>query len=436
MNITKLQSLIKQFGNKTILVIGDIMLDQYLYGVVSRISPEVPVPILKKTHEKFVLGGASNVANNLSMLGAKVFLCGVTGNDRNREVILKLLKECNIDASLVLIEKTRATTVKQRLVSGNSHQLLRLDIEDVYNLEREYEKKVISIIQKKIEDIDGVIFSDYAKGFFSAGLTKSLIKIIKKYKKKIFAGIKPENKDFFKGVDLVKPNLKEAIEMTKVKDLYKAGEKLVKFYKSDIVITKGDQGLTVFEKNGGVCDIPTKKIKIIDITGAGDTALATLSLGLLCGLNLSEAGDLANRAAGVVVQKPGTATLTYEELASLLEHTKNIEETAIVPKIWGYEKWLENNQKYCCKLLSLNKGYQCSLHYHREKDEMFFLTQGHVRLEADGKVIHMRAGDFTRIKPGTKHRFRGIEDSIIIEVSTHHEEADSYRIEESRKVDE
>lgn len=433
-NNNKLRRVIREFKKKKILVIGDLMLDEYIYGEVTRISPEAPIPILKKTSEKFVPGGSSNVANNLSMLGAKVFVCGIIGNDYNGQVLLKLLKECNIDTSLVLIEKTRPTTIKQRLVSKNGHQLLRLDIEEIYNLEKEYEKKLINLIRKKIKDVDGVVFSDYAKGFFSAFLAKSLIKLAKKYKKRIFSDVKPENKAFFKGVDLVKPNAKEAMEMTGTKNLYKAGEKLIKFYKSDIVITRGDQGLTIFEKNGSIHDVPTKKIKIIDISGAGDTALATLSLGLLCDLNFSQAGVLTNKASGIVVQKPGTATLTSEELESSLQEYNNIEGIGTLPKVWGYEKWLENNKKYCCKLLSLNKGYQCSLHYHKEKDEMFFITQGHVRLELNGKVTHLRTGDFARIKPNTKHRFRGIEDSIIIEVSTYHKESDSYRIEESRKV--
>ena len=174
---------------------------------------------------------------------------------------------------------------------------------------------------------------------------------------------------------------------------------------------------------------------MFDVSGAGDTVLAALILGITCGLTLENASRVANNAGGLVVAKPGVATITREELSAFLGEEKHVELVEMVPKLWGYEKWLENNDKYCCKLLSLKKGYQCSLHKHKIKDEMFFIIQGHVRLEVGKKVMHMLPGSFVRITSGILHRFRGIEDSIIIEVSTHHEDSDSYRVEESMKVE-
>ena len=145
---------------------------------------------------------------------------------------------------------------------------------------------------------------------------------------------------------------------------------------------------------------------------------------------------LANEAGAIVVQKPGTATLSREELASTVEGKNHVESVKMIPKLWGYEQWIENNEKYCCKILALNKGYQCSLHYHKNKDETFLVTAGHVRLELGDEVMHLRPGSFVRVLPNTPHRFAGIEDSLITEISTHHEDSDSYRIEESRKMDE
>lgn len=167
-----------------------------------------------------------------------------------------------------------------------------------------------------------------------------------------------------------------------------------------------------------------------------DTATAVATLGLLAGLDLAAAGTLANVAASVVVQKPGTATLDTAELIAAAADDRYTHSVPHVPKVWGSEQWIENNDRYCCKLLNLKKGFQCSLHYHKVKDEMFLVRSGRVRLELGGETLELREGNFVRVPPETKHRFTGLEDSVIIEISTHHDEADSYRIEPSRQVSE
>lgn len=425
---------INKFSKIKVLVVGDVMLDHYVFGEVERISPEAPIPILKKNDEKFVPGGAGNVASNLASLGVKVSIAGIVGNDYIKDFLKKIFKEKKINSNALYTRKNKPSILKERLVAKNQ-QLLRVDQEETSYLLSSEEKEFFSLIKKQIFLCNGIIFSDYNKGCFSPSLVKNIIKTAKISKKPIFADIKPENKVLFKGVEIIKPNAKEAIEMTGEKDVDRAGDRLAKYYQTNIVVTQGEKGLTIFKKNGKKIPIPGKKITLNDVSGAGDTTIAVLAICILSGLDIETAGLVANHAGSIVVQKPGTATITVEELESSLQKDYHLEEIGMVPKIWGYEKWLENNENYCCKLLSLNKGFQCSLHYHKEKDEMFFVTKGHVRLEVNGKVMHMREGNFMRIKPGTKHRFRGMEDSIIIEVSTHHEEHDSHRIEKSKGID-
>lgn len=433
MNRKKLFEIISSFKDKKILVIGDVMLDQFIYGDVSRISPEAPIPVMKKTSELLAPGGAGNVANNLTALGSHVFLSAVVGNDSSKKTLFKVLKSQGINTSGILVNPKRSTTLKQRIIARNQ-QMVRVDDEISDNLSPKLEKRLLTLIKPLIQKSDYIILSDYAKGIFSKTLVKEIISLARKNKKKIIADIKPQNKDLFVGVDLIAPNLKEAQQMAEETDVDKAGKKLVKYFNCDVIITKSEEGISIYFNNKKKKDLPTEKIKVIDVSGAGDTVMAVLGLSLASGATLEESAFLANLAGKIVVQKLGTASLNKEELTSALQKDNHLEGVDMVPKLWGYEKWLENNDKYCCKLLSIKKGYQCSLHYHKIKDEMFFITQGHIRVELDKKILHLRPGNFIRVKPGQKHRFRGIEDSLFIEISTHHDESDSYRVEESRKV--
>lgn len=434
--MSDLTKAIAKFKDAKVLVIGDVMLDRYIFGDVERISPEAPVPVVQKKSEKFTLGGAANVANNLAALGAKVSLAGVVGNDWAKDMVLKLLQDKNIDAEGLLPSESHPTIEKQRIVSGDNHQLLRLDVERPEPLAPADEEKFYALAAPAIAKSDAIIFSDYAKGLFSEKLSQKLIAAAKNAGKLTLADFKPKNKNYFRGVDVVSPNLKEAREMTGLYDIESAGPEIVAQLAAHAVVTRGGDGISLFHRDDASHrHVPGKKIKIFDVSGAGDTSIAVLALGLASGLDLMGAATLANEAGAIVVQKPGTATLTSEELASAFAETNHLETLGMVPKVWGYEKWLENNEKYCCKLLSLNKGYQCSLHYHKDKDETFLVTSGHVRLELGDEVMHLRPGSFVRVPPGTHHRFAGIEDSVIIEVSTHHKEEDSYRIEGSRKMD-
>lgn len=433
--MANLKKAISSFKDKKILVVGDLMLDLYTYGKVSRISPEAPVPILLKTSEKYGPGGAANVANNLALLGAKVSVCGMIGSDSKGEILMSLLRNQGIDVRSVIKVDNYPTILKHRLVASN-HQLVRVDEEEVREFDQVNQEEAIGWVEYFLGKYDGVILSDYVKGIFSKKFTSEIIKIGKKQGVLIVADIKPPNKFKFKGVDLITPNSKEAQEMTGLDDIDACGNNLVKFFSSDVLITRGPEGMAAFQRDGRNFDIPGKKIEVFDVSGAGDTVVAVVTLGLVGGLDLKNSADLANFAGSVVVQKPGTASITTDELEAFLSDKDHVDSVTVVPKVWGYEKWLENNEKYCSKILSVKRDYQCSLHYHKLKDEMFLVTSGHIRLEKGDETIHMMPGSFVRIPPGITHRFRGIQDSEILEISTHHTEADSYRIEESRKVEE
>ena len=427
-------SRLNQCQDKTILVVGDVMLDQYTFGDVSHISPEAPVPVLQKSKDTFVPGGAANVASNITALGARAVLVGVVGDDKEKDILQQLVIDRGVDAALI-VDATRPTTLKHRVVTGDNHQFLRIDRESTDAVDATVEDNIFSHVASSMEVCDAVILSDYAKGLFTKRLTHEILARAKKLGKKVYADIKPENKNLFVGVDLVTPNLKESEEMSGSKNVTIAGKQFAQHFDANVFVTRGKDGISVFDIHGEEFRIPSRRVSVYDVSGAGDTVLAVAALTHSSGIDLVSSAICANTAAGVVVQKPGTATLSLEELISALDTYNHLEGAYTVEKVWGHEKWIENNDKYCSKILVLHKGYQCSMHYHKIKDETFLIQSGHVRFELNDKIIHMREGNFVRIKPGDKHRFTGIEDSVILEISTHHDEEDSYRLSESRAID-
>lgn len=428
-----IQDALITFRDMRILVIGDMMLDQYTHGTVTRVSPEAPIPVLSRIGAFSVPGGAANVARNAAQLGAQTALVGVVGKDPAGTELLTLLAEAGIDTDGCRLLYDRPTTEKHRFVSDD-HQLLRVDNESAHELAPTDEEILLRVVRKKIVKTDIVILSDYAKGVFSAGFAKAVIEVAARANVPVVADIKPKNKTRFKGVALITPNEYEALTMTGAATVEEAGKRLVKELDTDVVVTRGEHGMLICAKGKRPVHVAAKEVKVSDITGAGDTAVATLAVARASGLDLIQSVMLANMAAGAAVSKPGTATVSLEELETLADTSFHRESAYAVTKLWGKETWLENNEKYCCKILTLKKGFQCSLHRHAVKDEMFLVIDGHVRLEAGERVLEMREGHFVRIQPGVLHRFRGIEDSTIIEVSTHHDDADSYRVEESRKA--
>ncbi|HLD88591.1 MAG TPA: D-glycero-beta-D-manno-heptose-7-phosphate kinase [Candidatus Nanoarchaeia archaeon] len=320
MNYTKI---IEKFRKCRILVIGDVMLDKYIYGTVSRISPEAPVPIIHASRESFAPGGAANVAKNISSFGGTVYLLGIVGADSSSTVLDAILKKEKIRTVFVR-DKSRPTIVKLRML-GHNQQLLRVDYENSELIHKDIEKEAIRKITLLIKKVDAVVVSDYAKGILTENLMRSIISISGKNNKPVVVDPKPVHKEIFRHTTVITPNNKEASEMSGIpekddKSVFEIGKKLVEELDSNIIITRGEKGMMLFEKNSSVItNIPTQAREVYDVTGAGDTVVAILTLSLCSGANLKEAASLANYAAGIVVGKIGTATTTAEELRSRLK---------------------------------------------------------------------------------------------------------------------
>ena len=323
--MNNLIGIIEQFKNKKILVLGDVMLDKYIWGNVSRISPEAPVQVVEVAKESYAPGGAANVANNIAALNAKSFMVGVVGKDRTKEQLVSDLKKRNVDVS-GLIEDENKRTVRKVRVFGRSQQLLRFDYEKKGYVDANTEKKIFHFIEKNMGNVDAVIISDYAKGTITKNLMEKLIPLCKEKNKIIVVDPKPKHKDFYKNATLITPNHKEANEMANIAeeaedaDIEMTGKKLLEEMNSTILITRGEKGMSLFEKDGKITNIPTFAKEVYDIVGAGDTSVATVALALASGANFEEAAIIANHAAGITVGKVGTSTVSIEELKESVEN--------------------------------------------------------------------------------------------------------------------
>jgi rfaE bifunctional protein kinase chain/domain len=307
--------LISKFPDITVGVIGDIILDKYLWGDVERISPEAPVPVVDVKKETISLGGASNVANNIASLDAKAYMIGVVGDDENAKIIENLLKSKNINPVLIK-DKSRPTIEKTRIIAV-SQQLLRIDREDRSKLSVEIEDKIINEIKNIKDKINVFIVSDYGKGV----ITQRIMDFIKSLSKPIFVDPKPSNYQLYKNTIILTPNKKEAYESIKADkntDLEFVGRKIMSDLElNQLLITLGGEGMALFEGDK-ILRIPTKAKKVFDVTGAGDTVISVLALARLAGGTWEESASLANTAAGYVVGEIGTATVSRDILIDLI----------------------------------------------------------------------------------------------------------------------
>lgn len=305
---------------KNVLVLGDIMLDEYIIGKVERISPEAPIPILDYKNSREVAGGASNVANNLQSLGAMVRVCGVVGNDSQGNRLIEYLSTHGMDTGGIIIEKDRPTTVKRRF-GTNNQQLLRMDTECREDVKEETKKRILDYICKEICDLDAVILSDYTKGMFTdVAFVKQIIRVCIERNVIITIDSKSKNIAAFKDATFIKPNnleLENAVGIKIVNEdaLNQAGEKYLNMSQAQaLVVTRGAKGISLFRKGMDRQDFASKAVQVFDVTGAGDTVISVITLALACNLSIEEAIVLANYAASVVIGKNGTATLTRKEL--------------------------------------------------------------------------------------------------------------------------
>ena len=330
--------------NPNILVIGDLMIDHYLWGKCERISPEAPVQVLNVENESSVLGGAGNVINNLCALGSKVDVISVIGDDNIGQELKFLLDDIEIKSDNLIIEENRKTSKKTRLIASQQ-QVLRYDNESVEDVNSNSILKILEVVTKNITKYDGVILSDYGKGVLTADLTQNIIKIANDNNIKVF--VDPKGKDYskYKNAYLLTPNKKEAIEATNIhiKDNFTleiASKKLKELCNLKIsLITLGENGIALFDDNLRLK--PTVAREVYDVTGAGDTVIASIAFAIANNLDIDEAIDFANLAAGVVVGKLGCATASLDEIfeyesslhkSSSLNHIKTFDEIEEIVK--------------------------------------------------------------------------------------------------------
>ena len=305
--------------NIRILVIGDLMIDHYIYGNCNRISPEAPVPVVEVKNESFTLGGAGNVLENIKSLNCQADIISVIGDDDNAAIITSQLTAHGIDARGLVTDDSRCTTIKSRVLVSN-HQLIRFDKEVTEPVSDVVADAIISLVKANIKKYDIVLLSDYNKGLLTSYLLKQIFAVCRE------AGIKtivdPKGTDFtiYQGADIIKPNKKEAIIATGVtiKDKTTLEDACKKLREQTgcaaVVVTMSEEGMAFYSDNGLVA-IPTKALGIIDVTGAGDTVLAALGVALAAGGTLYDACNFANHAAAVVVSKVGSATATLKEIS-------------------------------------------------------------------------------------------------------------------------
>jgi len=300
-----------------VLVIGDLMIDHYLWGSCNRLSPEAPVQVIDVKRQTMLLGGAGNVLRNLVSLGAEVDIYSVIGDCENAQIIVDLFNEINIDSSNLVREKGRISSKKSRIIASNQ-QVVRYDQETSKDINKDSEKKIFDSLKTKIDRYDVVLLSDYGKGVLTKNLTSNIINYASKLKIKVL--VDPKGRDYskYKNAYLITPNKKEASEATGINivddvSLTQATQKL----KHDLnlavsVITLSEQGISIYEDSVKI--FPTVAREVFDVTGAGDTVLAALGFALACQKNINDAVNFANIAAGVVVKKLGSATSTLNEI--------------------------------------------------------------------------------------------------------------------------
>jgi len=329
-----LKRVISRFPKARVLVVGDLILDEYIWGNVDRISPEAPVPVVWAKKKTYVPGGAANVANNIATLQAKVSLIGVVGRDENKDILLTELKKRKIPIKNILVEPKRYTTLKTRIIAAHQ-QVVRLDWEHTDSLSRQANQKILGLVEKSLDDFDALIIEDYGKGVINVQLLGQLIALAHAHKKIITVDPKQEHFQYYRGATCITPNRKElenAIRNLKIKDttnrfrfsmdqlvtdgdIAQAAGEIIRYLDlGSLLVTLGEQGMRLFEKGGRTTYIPTVAQEVFDVSGAGDTVISVFTLGLCSGGSLQEAAHLANFAAGIVVGKIGTATTTRKEL--------------------------------------------------------------------------------------------------------------------------
>jgi D-glycero-beta-D-manno-heptose-7-phosphate kinase len=332
MNLRRLKQILDRAPAKRILVIGDLMLDEFVWGKVGRISPEAPVPVVEVTGESFFPGGAANVARNLREFVNRIAVAGIIGQDRSGEQLRELLAKGKIDILDSVTDKKFRTIVKTRIIAQHQ-QVVRVDREQIAGPSSQQIGKIVAVIEKELPKLDAIIFEDYGKGFLSDDLVAQVAHVARAKSKIVTADPNARQLLNWRGMTAVKPNRTEAFLAAGIPyrdsldspqedvDLARAGKALLKKWDTEnVLITLGEHGMMLFQRNERPHHIPTKARQVFDVSGAGDTAIALFTLGLACEATSVEAAEIANHASAVVVGKLGTATVTRKELIASFEN--------------------------------------------------------------------------------------------------------------------
>jgi rfaE bifunctional protein kinase chain/domain len=328
MNSARLEQILQRAPATRILVIGDLMLDEFVWGKVARISPEAPVPVVEVTGESFYPGGAANVARNLREFIQNVAVVGMVGKDPSGQQLRELLSTNKIDMSNSIEDGTFRTIVKTRIIAQHQ-QVVRVDREQIAAPSPKQTAEIVRTVREKIPEIDAIIFEDYGKGFLGSELVAQICRDAKAAGKIVAADPNPRHLIDWPGITVATPNRAEAFQAAGIPlcdpgaspkedvDLARAGETLLKKWDTKyLLVTLGENGMMLFQKNEPPHHIPTKARQVFDVSGAGDTAIALFTLALCCGASPIEAAEIANHASAVVIGKLGTATVTRDELVA------------------------------------------------------------------------------------------------------------------------
>ncbi|HJQ68279.1 MAG TPA: D-glycero-beta-D-manno-heptose-7-phosphate kinase [Blastocatellia bacterium] len=318
------EKITSDFEGKRILVVGDMMLDEFIWGRVRRISPEAPVPVVEIERHTLALGGAGNVVSNLVALGAVVSPLGVVGDDMGADRLREAFKEIGVSTDSLVIDASRPTTLKTRILAHNQ-QVVRADRESRAAIPEEIQDRIIERFTGEIESADAVVVSDYNKGLLAPRVLSRSLQSASELGLTVCLDPKQRNFAFYEPVTVITPNNQEAAEAAGIaiedeESLIEAGRRILESIACRaVLVTRGEEGMTLFTGGGEVTHLPTRAREVYDVTGAGDTVIATLALALAAGAGLAEGAMLANHAAGVVVGKLGTATVSRQELLDTFE---------------------------------------------------------------------------------------------------------------------
>jgi D-beta-D-heptose 7-phosphate kinase/D-beta-D-heptose 1-phosphate adenosyltransferase len=326
MTVAGVKRVLARFRGARVLVLGDLVLDEFVWGKADRISPEAPVPVVWAQERSYMPGGAANVVNNIASLGGQASLCGVVGEDMYAEALIGALRDRGVDTEGVLADAERPTTVKTRIIAAHQ-QVVRVDWEKTHPLTHAGGERLLEAAARKIRDVDAVIVEDYGKGVVTPHVLKRVIALARRHRKIVTVDPKVEHFSYYKGITAMTPNEREAAAGAGLKieadaDVDKVGRRLLERTRAEgVLVTLGEKGMKLF-RGKAVTHIPTSAQEVFDVSGAGDTVIAVFTLALAAKVRMRDAAKLANVAAGIVVGKIGVAVVTPEEICSLWQRRR------------------------------------------------------------------------------------------------------------------